>query len=59
MEQPMTPTPAHAWILPKLTALMAEAEKAGIPQEVAVAVLTDLLEGPEFNRSHVAPGPDA
>ncbi len=41
--------PAHAWILPKLVQLLAEAEQAGIAREVAVAVVLDLIEGPEFN----------
>jgi hypothetical protein len=36
-------------MLPQLTDLLARAKAAGIPQEVAVAVLTDLIQGPEFN----------
>jgi hypothetical protein len=45
----MTDTPAHAWLLPRLRALLDEADIAGISREVAVAVLADLIEGPEFN----------
>jgi hypothetical protein len=36
-------------MLPRLIALLAEAEKAGIARDVAVAVLTDLVEGTDFN----------
>ncbi len=50
----MIRTTAHAWMLPQLTDLLARAKAAEIPQEVAIAVLTDLIEGPEFN-----PSPDA
>jgi hypothetical protein len=52
----MIKTPAHEWLLPRLTKLLAEAEKAGIPVDVAVAVLTDLIEGPEFNQSKLDGG---
>ena len=45
----MTPTPAHRWMLPRLIELLAQARSAGIPQQVAVAVLVDLIEGPEFD----------
>ncbi|WP_174247287.1 hypothetical protein [Acidisphaera sp. L21] len=55
----MTNTPAHDWMLPKLIGLLAEAEKVGIAQQIAVAVLTDLLEGPAFNQSELEPGPAA
>jgi hypothetical protein len=41
-----------------MTELLAEAEKAGIPQDVAVAVLADLIEGQEFNPSDRRPGQD-
>jgi hypothetical protein len=44
----MTQTPAHKWLRPKLTALIAEAEQAGIARDVAVAVLTDLITSPEY-----------
>jgi hypothetical protein len=53
----MIQTPAHAWMLPQLTDLLARAKTAGIPQEVAIAILIDLIEGPEFNPSrNAAPG---
>ena len=53
----MTPTPTQRWILPKLTELLAQAKSLGIPQQLAVAVLSDLPEGPEFNLS--PPGQDS
>ena len=33
------------WFSPRLTALMAEAEAAGIARDVSVAVITDLVNG--------------
>ena len=42
-----TPTP-HDWFRPKLTALVAEAKADGIAQDVSVAVITDLMNGPLF-----------
>ncbi len=35
----------HAWFEPKLAALMAEAEAAGMARDVSVAVITDLVNG--------------
>jgi hypothetical protein len=43
----VTQTPAHDWLLPRLLDLLEQAQAAGIPQEVAVAVLADLIEGSE------------
>ena len=40
----MTESP-HQWFRPRLTALMAEAEAAGIARDVSVAVITDLVNG--------------
>jgi hypothetical protein len=40
---------AHDWFGPKLGALVAEAEAAGFARDVAVAVITDLINGPQFN----------
>ncbi len=37
---------AHAWLRPRLEALMAEAEAAGIARDVSMAVITDLVNGP-------------
>ncbi len=51
----MTATPAHDWMLPQLMDLLARAAAAGISEEVAVAVLSDLIAGPAFN---TAPLPD-
>jgi len=42
-------TPAHDWLRPQLERLLAEAEEKGINRATSVAVLTDLLAGPEFN----------
>ncbi len=41
----MSTAAPHAWFEPKLTALMAEAESAGIARDVSVAVITDLVNG--------------
>ena len=35
----------HDWFEPKLAALMAEAEAAGMARDVSVAVITDLVNG--------------
>jgi hypothetical protein len=39
----------HDWLRPKILALLAEAESAGIARDVAVAVLIDLMTGTDFN----------
>ena len=52
----MTGADAHAWMLPRLKSLLAEAQTAGIAREVAVAVLIDLIEDQEFDRA--APDPE-
>lgn len=41
----MTDASPHAWLRPKLAALVAEAEAAGIARDVSVAVITDLING--------------
>ena len=43
-----TPSP-HDWFRPKLAALVAEAEQAGIARDVSVAVINDLINAPPFN----------
>lgn len=53
----MAEASAHAWMLPRLRDLLAEAEKAGIARTVAVAVLIDLIDSQEFDRAK--PAPDA
>ena len=35
----------HDWFEPRLSALLAEAETAGIARDVSVAVITDLVNG--------------
>ncbi len=42
----MTEISPHEWLRPRLAALVAEAEAAGIPRDVSVAVITDLINGP-------------
>ena len=44
-------TPVHDWVKPRLDALVAEALKNGMQREVVVAVLTDIVEGPGYNRA--------
>jgi hypothetical protein len=45
----MPQTTPHEWFKPKLTALIAEAEAAGITRDVSVGVITDLVNGPLFS----------
>lgn len=56
------PTPVHDWVKPRLDALVDEAVRAGMDREVIVAVLTDIVEGPGYNRAAVTeadvPQPD-
>ncbi len=52
-------TPAHDFLLPRLAALVREAEAQGIEREVAVAVLTDLITGPQFNDAVPDPAADS
>ena len=47
----MSEAPLHDWLLPRLEALLAEAEAAGFARDVAVAVLIDLATGPPFDRA--------
>ena len=42
----MTETVPHAWFRPRLAALIAEAQQAGITPDQSVAVITDLVNGP-------------
>jgi hypothetical protein len=50
-------SPAHDFLLPRLTTLLTEAVAAGFPREVAVAVLIDLVTSPQFDSA--APDPKA
>jgi hypothetical protein len=50
-------SPAHDFLLPRLTALVKEATATGIARDVAVAVLIDLVTSPQFDTA--APDPDA
>jgi hypothetical protein len=42
-------TPVHGWVLPRLVALVRDAERAGFERAVVVAVVTDLITAPPFN----------
>lgn len=46
----------HAWMRPRLAALFAEARAAGIAHDVAVAVVTDVVNGAGF--APAVPPPD-
>ena len=52
-------TPAQDFLLPRLRALLQEAQARGIEREVAVAVLTDLITGPDFNTALPDPNADS
>ncbi len=39
----------HAWLSSRITALVADAEQAGIARDVTVALVTDIINGPPFN----------
>src|ERR1700744_1873125 len=49
--------PAHDFLRPRLTPLVAESGREGIAREVAVAVLIDLVTSPSFDTA--APDPKA
>jgi len=51
------PAPVHDFLLPRLTALVNEAEAAGIARDITVAVLIDLITSPDFDTA--APDPKA
>ncbi len=37
------------WLFPRLEALVADAENAGIARDMTVALVTDIINGPPFN----------
>jgi hypothetical protein len=41
--------PAHDWFEPRLKTLLTQAEAAGFTQDLSVAVITDIINGPDFN----------
>ena len=45
----MAETQPRDWLYPRLEALVAEAENAGIARDVTVALVTDIINGPPFN----------
>jgi hypothetical protein len=51
--------PARSFLLPRLTALVKEAEESGIPRDVAVAVLIDLVTSPGFDTAEPDPHADS
>ena len=48
-------TPVHEWVLPRLTALVRDAERAGFDRATVVAVVTDLITAAPFNVADPAP----
>jgi hypothetical protein len=47
----MSDTPLHDWLRPRLAELVRQAERAGFDRDAVVAVLTDLVTTPPYNRS--------
>jgi hypothetical protein len=45
----MSDSAPHDWYRPHLQALVAQAAQAGFAADVSVAVITDLINGPEFS----------
>ncbi|HEY0181518.1 MAG TPA: hypothetical protein VGC09_01810 [Rhodopila sp.] len=52
-------SPAHEFLQPRLSALVAEAAAHGIPRDVAVAVLIDLITSPGFDAAAPSPNSDS
>jgi len=50
----MAPISPHDWLRPRLSALVAEAEAAGIARDVSVAVITDVINGRNFSTAALA-----
>ena len=51
-------SPAHDFLLPRLQAMVNEAVATGIPRDVAVAVLIDLVTSPRFDTALPDPRQD-
>jgi hypothetical protein len=51
----MPTTPVRDWVLPRLDALIAEAVQNGMDRQTVVAVITDLVEGPDYNEAVTRP----
>ena len=51
-------TPARDFLRPAMLALLTQAGQRGIARDVAVAVIIDLMTGPEFNQVEIDPGED-
>jgi hypothetical protein len=45
----MSGTDPFDWLRPRLSALVEAAEQAGIARDISVAVITDLINGPQFS----------
>jgi hypothetical protein len=54
-----TDSPVHEFLLPRLSALVAEAVASGIARDVAVAVLIDLVTSPGFDTAAPDPRDDS
>ena|ERR1700712_1128155 len=50
-------TPIHDWVRPRLDNLLAEAIGKGMDRDAVVAVMTNIVEGPDYNNG-VAPPED-
>ncbi|MGH7210591.1 MAG: hypothetical protein ACREF1_03915 [Acetobacteraceae bacterium] len=51
--------PVHDWLRPRLLALLADSEKAGLPRETVVAVIIDIVGAPPFDASDAQSSPPA
>ena len=52
-------TPAHDFLLPRLTRLIDDTVATGIARDVAVAVLIDLVTSPRFDEALPTPADEA
>ena len=47
--------PIHEWVLPRVVALVRDAETAGFDRATVVAVITDIITSPAFNEAPLDP----
>lgn len=50
-------TPAHDWLRPRLSALLADAERAGFSPEAVVATIIDIVTAPPFDEPTASEAP--
>lgn len=54
----MSDSPVHDWLRPRLRELVEAGEAAGFDRQIIVAVVTDLITGPDYNSPNAtAPDP--